>query len=388
MMIKESQNLTKIELKKQINKSLRAQGFAVKGNHFYIDTQKSNIRSVHSVSRMERIKDNVKFLNQKISLIDKYLLNSTDIDISKIKPRIIEVKSNTVESDLFRWWNLVWWSLPYEKSYGRQIRLLVWDDYHNTPIGLINLQSPIISWKHRDEYLDLSYGDKEFWINQSMNAQRIGAFPPYNKILGGKLIASLMTSQDVVDIYHRKYQNSITHLKKRFIPSNLLFITTTGAFGKSSIYNRLKDYSGNPICQYLGLTQGMGSFHIPLTLYESFIQYLEQSGGNTDRGFGNGPSRKMRIIDKVMSSLGYKKGSFHGVKRAVYFFNLTKNIHDVIHHGQEPIWRDRSVDKLSEYWITRWAQKRLLQPDKTYFNKDEFLKETRRELELCESVID
>ncbi len=382
--------ITKLSLKRKVNKSLRVQGYIFNGNKFLLDTQKTNIRLVHSASRIERIKDNINFLNKNTSMIEQYLPKSVDINmnINKISPRIIEVKNNTLERNLFRWWNLVWWSLPYERSYGRQIRLLIWDDYHNAPMGLINLQSPIISWKHRDEYLNLSYKDKEFWINQSMNAQRIGALPPYNKILGGKLIALLMTSKDVVDIYRQKYRDSVTHLKKRYIPPNLLFITTTGAFGKSSVYNRLKDYNNNFICQYLGQTQGCGSFHIPLTLYDSFVQYLGQSGHNTNRGFGNGPSRKMRIITKVMSNLGYKQGALHGVKRAVYIFNLTKNIQDIIHNNQEPIWYNREIDKLTSHWIDKWATKRLCQPEKTYFNKDKFLQDTKQELSLCTSIVD
>ena len=79
----EEQTLTKLGLKRQINKSLKGQGFIVKGNSFYLNTQKSSIRSVHSMSRIERIKDNIDFLNQKISIAEKYLLNSNDIHISK-----------------------------------------------------------------------------------------------------------------------------------------------------------------------------------------------------------------------------------------------------------------------------------------------------------------
>jgi len=379
--------ITKQSLKIKINKAMRSQGYQIRGNKFLLtDTSLENIRSTHSISRRERLANNIIFLEKNFDIANRFLKHSHEIDISKIQPRIIEVKNNTIEAKIFRWWNLMWWSLPHERSYGRQMRFIVWDDYHNSPMGLISLQSPIISWKHRDEYLELKYQDKEYWINQSMNAQRLGALPPYNNFLGGKLIASLMTSNDIVDAYRNKYSDSITHIKKRFIPANLLFITTTGAFGKSSVFNRLKDYNNQKICEYLGDTKGAGSFHIPLALYESFVQYLEQSEGNINRGFGNGPSRKLRIISKVLGGLGYKNGSMHNIKRAVYFFNLTQNIHEVIHKGAEPIWVNRNVDELTDYWKKRWAIKRQDKPERTYFNRDDFLTNAKKEINQCKET--
>lgn len=81
----------------------------------------------------------------------------------------------------------MWWSIPYQHPYGRQMRFLVWDTYHDLPFGLINLQSPILKMSVRDKSLGIPDKEVDLWVNKSMNAQRVGALPPYNELIGGKL---------------------------------------------------------------------------------------------------------------------------------------------------------------------------------------------------------
>ena len=87
----------------------------------------------------------------------------------------------------YRWWNLVWWSIPYQHSYGRQMRFIVWDTAHDIPFGLILLQSPVLKMSVRDKYLEITKEELDLWGNKSMHAQRVEALPPYyNEILRGK----------------------------------------------------------------------------------------------------------------------------------------------------------------------------------------------------------
>ena len=279
-----------IELKKLTKNILEQQGYKVQNNRFCLpDNNRDTKREIHCFSRAERIYEHINFIEKFLPKVN--MLDSKDINIKKISPELIELKASTFDNDLFKWWNLVWWSLPYEGSYGRQMRFMVWDKFHKAPIGLINLQSPILSWNVRDKYLDIKRDEKDFWVNQSMNAQRLGALPPYNKILGGKLVALLMTSSFIKKAFEKKYENYKTLILERKIPANLLFITTTGAYGKSSIYNRLK-FANHPVCKFIGYTHGSGSFHIPNSLYELFVSYLKRKKIKVNRGFGNGPSVK------------------------------------------------------------------------------------------------
>ena len=146
--------LTKKNLKSRVVSILKKQGYRVNKNGFVLkDSTREVKRDAHNLAKVERMNGSEKFILKNIDLIEKHLIEGKDLDIDNIDPQIIEVKEGTKYETIFRWWNLVWWSLPYEHAYGRQMRLIVWDKYHNAPIGLIGLQSPILSWSVRDQHL-------------------------------------------------------------------------------------------------------------------------------------------------------------------------------------------------------------------------------------------
>ncbi|MFZ7119619.1 MAG: Druantia anti-phage system protein DruA [Eubacteriaceae bacterium] len=351
--------ITKNTLRNKVVSVLEKQGYSINNNIFVLkDDSRETKREAHSIAKAERICKNEQFVLRNIHLIKKYLIDGKNLNINKIEPEIIEVQRGTKYEIIFRWWNLVWWSLPYERAYGRQIRFIIWDKYHNAPIGLIGLQSPILSWSVRDNYIGLKKEERDYWVNQSMSAQRLGALPPYNYILGGKLVASLLTANQIRETFKKKYQKKKTIIKKRKLPPRLLFVTTTGAYGKSSIYNRLKFFK-EPISEFIGYTHGNGTFHIPNKLYEDFIGYLSKRNYNVSRGYGNGPSRKLRIINHAMECLGISNGTNHGIKRAVYIFSLAKNLKQVIKNNENPEWINRNVIDITNFWRQRWAIPRV-----------------------------
>ncbi len=375
-------------LKKKLRFLVEKQGYSLAKNGFTLkkDTRQSR-RAVHSLAKAERIVSHEEFIREYLKKNKNLILNGRDLNVANIKPRLILVDSKTGTADLFRWWNLVWWSLPYDPAYGRQMRFIVWDDYHNAPIGLIGLQSPILSWSVRDQHLGITHKERDYWVNQSLSAQRLGALPPYNSILGGKLVASLMTAEIVRETFEKKYKNQKTIIKERNLPSRLLFITTTGAYGKSSVYNRLK-YAGFPIAEFIGYTNGSGSFHIPNTLYEQMVSFLEQEDGQLDRGFGNGPSRKMRLIDKALEKLGITNGVDHGVKRALYIFPFAKNLKNVIQNDVRPLWHHRTIEELSDFWKNRWALPRIQKNENFQrFNAESFKRQIFYNLRKCKNII-
>jgi hypothetical protein len=323
-----------------------------------------------------------EFILKNTSVIEKYLIDGNKIKIDKVDPQIIEVREGTLHETIFKWWNLVWWSLPYERAYGRQMRFVVWDRYHNAPIGLIGLQSPILSWSVRDKKLGIAFDQRDYWVNQSMSAQRLGALPPYNYLLGGKLVASLMTTDVIRKRFAKKYDGKKTVLEGRELPARLLFFTTTGAYGKSSVYNKIR-IDGEAVSQFIGYTQGSGSFHIPNDLFEDFVEYLQKRHYDVKRGYGAGPSKKMRLINDTMGLLGISNGSGHGIHRAVYLFPMTKNLEGVIQRDENPIWHRRTVKRIADYWKEHWAKPRV-KTRKEYldFVGQKFIATTLDELKL------
>jgi len=242
------------------------------------------------------------------------------------------------------------------------------------------LQSPPLRSAVRDKFLGLNKENIDYWINQSLYGQRIGALPPYNELLGGKMVALSLTSNEVRDLYAKKYENRNTILRNRELPNRLLFITTTSAYGKSSVYERI-NYKGETVSQFLGFTSGAGTFQLPDELYRECLQYLEQKKVNTKRGYGTGPSRKMRLISMAFNHLKIPTFLYHNIKRGYYLFSNVRNLHEVIHNNAEPSWYERPFIELFDFWKERWGIPRSNRTDAwRHFDADVFFRKTQKEI--------
>jgi hypothetical protein len=205
------------------------------------------------------------------------------------------------------------------------------------------------------------------------DAQRVGALPPYNQLLGGKMASITLVSDEIRDKYAEKYVGKKTLIKGRELPADLLFITTTSAFGKGTIYERL-DYRGNSINKFLGYTIGSGTFHLSEKNYNLLLEYLQLLGYNTEKGYGHGPSRKLHLIQNAFRILGIKNFSYHGIKRGFYLFTNVSNLKKVIRSEEKPVWYNRSFHDLFEYWKDRWCIPRSERQEKwRLFDKEKFL---------------
>jgi hypothetical protein len=346
--------MTKEELRLALIESLTSQGFSVNGTIMPSSFQKSHFKKIQAHSKKEQFRIQNNFLRSGTETVQKYIRDGIDIDPQKIELEFRLVEPGSEEETIFRWWNLVWWSVPYQKAYGRQIRILLWDKTHNAPFGLIGLQSPVLKIAARDTYLKIPSESLDTVINSSMQAQRLGALPPYNQIIGGKMVGLAVTSNELRDLYKLKYDNVQTVMMERVLESSLLFVTTTSAFGRSSIYNRLK-FNNELVAKSLGYTKGSGTFHVTQELYYELQKFLQRRKIDTNTTFGYGASRKVKLIDKGFSLLNLKKYHFHNLQREFFIFPLAENLLEVISNGDEPIFYNRSLLDLQEFWKTRWA---------------------------------
>lgn len=369
-------------IRSEIIDSLKAQGFSISNNKLFIENDNGVIRKAQLKAREEKIKQHLKFLISQNGSIKNYILNGKELQPKNIELELRVVKPNTIEEVIFKWWNLVWWSIPYDRAYGRQMRFILWDKYHDKPFGLIGLQSAPLRMKIRDDYLGINKEDRDWWVNFSMSAQRVGALPPYNQIIGGKMVAMGLASKEIRETYIQKYNNYETIIKKRKLPAELLFITTTGAFGKSSIYNRVKYYN-DKLIEFLGYTKGSGAFHIPESIYQKILQLLESEGINTDRGYGHGPSRKRQLLHQGFQLLNLRDFEYHGVKRAFYLISHIYNLKQVIQKKHVPIYKKYTISQLCDFWKDRWAIKRSERfNDWKKFDANNFWDMTQRQLKM------
>jgi hypothetical protein len=351
--------VNKDALRNEIIEVMKCQGFLINPHLRPVTMEKKAIREIHQHKKTELLKSHKRFLIGNIEKVRKYSISGDTLEPEKIDLKLIEVKPESFDADLFLWWNLSWWSLPYERPIGRQIRFMLWDKYHNAPFGLIGLQSPPIRSPTRDRFLELSNKslDYSYWINQSMYAQRLGALPPYNELLGAKMVCLSLTSNEIRECYGGKYDNTISLMEKRVLPSRLLFTTTTSAYGKSSVYARLT-FNGAIVSHFIGFTAGSGTFHVPETLYKKILLFLKSEGIDVKRGYGTGPSRKLELITRAFRKLGIGMFTVHNIKRGYYIFENVSNLHKVIHENEEPKWYDRPFESLFKFWKERWCAPR------------------------------
>ncbi|MFC1764902.1 Druantia anti-phage system protein DruA [Planctomycetota bacterium] len=268
------------------------------------------------------------------------------------------VNSDTLESNLFRLARLTW-SVPVSQGYGRRMRFLVWDDYHEKLMGIFALGDPVFNLKVRDEFIGWNLEDRKKRLVNVMDAYILGALPPYNMILGGKLIASLVRTRDVRALFSAKYSNArgiISDLTKK--PS-LVLVSTSSSLGRSSIYNRLK-LDGVKYFQSLGFTSGWGHFHIPDSLFEDMRYYLKKKNHHyaTNHQFGDGPNWRLRTIRACLDMIGMNSDLLkHGICREVFISRLAMNAERVLRgEVSRPCWRDLlSVEKVAELAKDRWV---------------------------------
>lgn len=347
-------NPDEVALRDRIIDHLRDSGFSVDRRLGLPRYTAQAYRDIQLKARDEQVRANSGFIRAKAEAARSRCRDGADIDPAKISLEIKVVEPGTDEADLFRWWNMTWWSMPYQKAYGRQIRLLLWDRHHDAPFGLVLLQSPVLRMGARDSYLGINSVNAVRWANMSMSAQRVGALPPYNELIGGKMTALAMTSDEVREIYRKRYSGKVTVMERRVLEPKLLFLTTTSAFGPSSTYDRLT-YRDSLAAVPIGFTSGEGTFHLPDTLKRDLYSVMENRDVRTKTTYGNGPSRKIRIFKQAFRHLGLSGFQRHGIRRQVYLFPLATNLRNVIAKGKRQLWVHRTLEDIEEYWKDRWA---------------------------------
>ncbi len=322
---------------------------------------KDYLRSLHEPAVQAELRKSQQWIHGHYQKYSKYFANGTDINPNKIKPFLIEV-DDEYWGDLFRLARLTW-SLPFTKGYGRRLRFILMDESNEKIIGILGLQSPPLDFPSRDRNYKYPEGRKIELVNQTMDIYTLGAIPPYNNLLGGKLVALTAASDEIREAYSRKYKGRLTELEKKILPARLVALTTTSAYGRSSIYNRLS-YKSRQIAYSIGYTEGYGSFHLA-PLYPLVCKYLEQSGEVVRGGFGVGPRIMWQNYVRVFRLLKLPGHLLmHGVKREAFLFPLISNLQKYMDgEAARPIFYHQTFHELSDWWLERWLYKRAQRVD-------------------------
>ena len=170
-----------------------------------------------------------------------------------------------------------------------------------------------------------------------------GALPPYNEILGGKLVAMLLVSPEIVQEYQRRYGRTPSIIASSMAgrpvsrPAELVFIGTTSLYGqRPSQYDRiripdgLEPGNGGLRYEYLGRTRGLGTFQFGDQTAVELARLVAQSksGQQVNSVFGEGVNPRLRKIRDGLDALGLATDKLldHGAPRLVYGVRLARNV--------------------------------------------------------------
>lgn len=214
-----------------------------------------------------------------------------------------------------------------------------------------------------------------------------GSIPPYNELLGGKLISILACSPQVVRDYTTRYQNQVSEIAsrmkgKRVIrDSHLVYLGTTSLYAVgSSQYNRIKVPMQEDFTlefRKMGITEGYGTVFFSKDTTTLFAKLLEEQDGGKKIGhvFGEGTSPRFRMISRGLSCIGIRAEAFlkHYSPRIVYSIDLARNTNsfllgfeDEVDYGydlNDPAEVNQKTQELIDFWYDRWLTMRLTSVD-------------------------
>jgi hypothetical protein len=210
-----------------------------------------------------------------------------------------------------------------------------------------------------------------------------GAVPPYRGILGGKLVALLMLSRQVVADVERRYGDRVSIIASAIAgrpirrPAKLALVTTSSlyeAYG-SSQYNRLRVDTDKGTLAYrrVARTESFGTVQFAPDTVHSLNGVARHSDSNrreVNNLFGEGTSPKLRLIRTGLEALGLDANSFlrHNSRRIIYGVPLCANTDDVVLRlNSRPRYLlppgNEGTAVLVDYWRDRWLAGRIARPD-------------------------
>ena len=212
-----------------------------------------------------------------------------------------------------------------------------------------------------------------------------GAVAPYNRMLGGKLVALLLLSPQVVADYRQRYGSEPAIIRSQLrnrpvVPDNtLVWLGTTSLFSRgASQYERLRLPAGviapdQPEIRYryLGDTTGYGTVQFADDTVRALDGVMRRRRGYRDVNsvFGEGASPRMRKLRSGLDAIGFnasltmlhhQERRIYGVplfpEAAAYLCGLERNVPGYV---CSPETCPEASERIAEFWRRRWLASRL-----------------------------
>ena len=202
-----------------------------------------------------------------------------------------------------------------------------------------------------------------------------GAIPPYSEMLGGKLVAMLMASPQVVSDYRELYGDQPGEIVSRLAgepivrPADLVFLTTTSLYHVgSSQYERIRipgPRKRQVAFEFIGHTEGYGSTLLSSETTDCLRQVAVQTHGmrRVNNVFGEGVSPRLRMTREGLALIGVPQDLVlrHNCPRLIYGVRLAKNAFEYL-RGEaseadyvfSPAKSREGTESIVDHWLQRW----------------------------------
>lgn len=298
------------------------------------DMSKETYRHLHRKQKKAKFARTHPWFKKKLEELKVHFASGAEIDPEKIVAELEEIPPSKKDKDdwrgyLFRLASLTW-SVPVSAGYGRRMRFLVWDRNNKKLMGIMALGDPVFNMTARDSHFGWNAKQRANGLVNVMDAYVLGAIPPYNQLLAGKLVACLVRTKEVAEAFERKYGKTKGIISGKRKHARLFAVTTTSSLGRSSIYNRLR-LADTQYFQSIGFTAGWGHFQINDRLFADVRNFLVRKRGKYAKRaeahqFGQGPNYRIRVVRLALESLGMNPDILrHNLHREVFLCTLASN---------------------------------------------------------------
>lgn len=251
---------------------------------------------------------------------------------------------------------------------------------HATPESL----APLFASKRGQRAIDIALAEfrKAGLSSRVADVSICGAVAPYNELLGGKLVALMLTSREVREAYARRYGGHVSLIASQMAgrpivkPAQLKVLTTTSLYGLgSSQYNRLtlraSDHWGIPFdirWNAIEKSSGYGTLHLGADTVHALRQMAERrhDARRINNRFGEGTSPRLRQVREGLDALGIESEQIlhHATPRIFYGCELESGARkSLLSTGKGASSRAPSAAAIAEAWRHRWVAQRINNTD-------------------------
>lgn len=274
--------------------------------------------------------------------------------LENMKPTMVHVETESQELDWLML-RVFCHTMEFSQTPGRFLKFLITDGNEDNPkyLGAVSVSSDVITIQDRDVYLGWTPKNKledGKLVHSSIGSCIMSTQPFGYNFLGGKLIACLVTSSAVRNVWNNLYGQT------------LVGMTTTSLYGSYSMYNSLKWW------HKCGTSAGKIPIKPNDTVYQTWHDWIKENKSAeynkkmTQKDNVSGPvtGAKQRVLSMIFQELKLRTQDYvHGYERGVYYSSFYENTKEFL---KNEITEDQLVmkklyvddtDAIMNWWKTK-----------------------------------